>query len=52
MQLSAPTMEVALVMLTNTTIVLQAMFQVIKELYIQETDPSALIISRAVQNKT
>ena len=32
-------------------IVPQAMFQMIKELYIQVTDPSVLIISSAVQNK-
>ena len=55
-------MEVALVMLTNTTIlfhrplecrVLSSLgtFQVIKELYIQETDPSARIMSSAVQNQ-
>ena len=52
MQFSVPTMEVAPVMLTNTTILFhRAMFQVIKELYIQVTDPSALIMSSAVQNK-
>ena len=32
-------------------IVPQAMFQVIKELYIQVTDPPALILSSAVQNQ-